>query len=129
MNFPGVRNPKPTGRFDLVMWFFMRLSGVLLLVLVLGHLGIMHLMTDIHNIDFLFIADRYKTPLWRIYDLFILMLALLHGLNGVRTVIDDYVHQKGWRVLALSLLFTITFAFAVVGSVTILTFKVPEMIG
>ena len=44
------------------------LRGVVLLFLALGHLAIMHLINSIHVIDFDFVADRYQTPFWRIYD-------------------------------------------------------------
>ena len=39
------RQPKPTrGNFELYAWVFMRISGVLLVLLVLGHFGIMHVL-------------------------------------------------------------------------------------
>ena len=39
------RQPKPTrGNFELYAWVFMRISGVLLVLLVLGHFAIMHVI-------------------------------------------------------------------------------------
>lgn len=115
--------PRPVGGFELFMWFFMRASGILLLVLALGHLAIMHLINSIEVIDYAFVARRYATPFWRSYDLTMLILALVHGLNGLRTLIDDYVHPPGWRLLSLSLLYVVALVFLVVGSLVILTFQ------
>jgi len=115
--------PRPAGGFELYTWFFMRVSGVLLLVLALGHLAIMHLVNSVDVIDYAFVASRYATPFWRTYDLLLLILALLHGLNGVRTMIHDYVRPRGWRLLSLSCLYVLGLMFLAIGSLVILTFQ------
>lgn len=115
--------PRPVGGFELYTWFFMRISGVLLLLLALGHLAIMHLITGVDLVNYDFVARRYATPFWRTYDLTMLWLALLHGLNGVRILVDDYITAKGWRVFSLSILYTIGFIFLITGSLIILTFQ------
>ena len=112
----------PPGGVELYAWLFMRLSGVLLLFLALGHLAIMHLINSIDNIDFAFVAARYAGSFWRIYDFLMLFLALLHGFNGARTLADDYVRSPGKRLLAVSALYTLCFAFLGVGSWVIFTF-------
>lgn len=85
----------PRSRFEVYAWLFMRLSGVLLIFLALGHLAIMHFINTVHDIDVNFVAVRWANLGWRVYDAALLMLALLHGLNGLRTVVDDYVHRPG----------------------------------
>jgi succinate dehydrogenase / fumarate reductase membrane anchor subunit len=114
---------KPMGGFELFAWFFMRISGVVLLVLALGHLTIMHIINNVEKINYNFVVQRYTTPFWRTYDMVLLWLALIHGLNGLRTVIDDYVHTRGWRVVTLSCLYFFGFVFLVLGSLVILTFR------
>lgn len=114
---------RPESGMELYAWLFMRLSGVLLLFLALGHLLVMHLINDVGVIDFNFVARRYATPFWRTYDLLMLWLALLHGLNGLRTVIMDYVHARGWRVFSLGLVYVLGFVFLALGSNAILTFN------
>jgi succinate dehydrogenase / fumarate reductase membrane anchor subunit len=101
----------------------MRISGILLLFLALGHLAIMHLINSVEAVNYDFVAQRYMTPLWRTYDLAMLWLALLHGLNGMRTIVDDYVRAKGWRVVSLSTLYIVGFVFHLLGSLVILTFQ------
>lgn len=119
--------PAPTdSSFELFAWFFMRVSGVLLLLLALGHLVIMHLLNSIDNINYEFVANRWAGTwgiFWRSYDGLMLFLALLHGLNGLRTILDDFLRPGGWRVFWMSLLYTVGFVFLVVGTFTILTFR------
>ena len=123
MMAPGYRRPRPSGRMELYAWFFMRISGLALIFLALGHLTVMHLVNGVGNIDFAFVARRFSTPFWRCYDQLMVLLALLHGTNGIKTIIDDYVHPRGWRVLCLASLYMVALVFLIVGSVVILTFR------
>jgi len=116
---------RPTGGFELFAWFFMRISGLVLIILVLGHLAIMHVIHTVDEIDFDFVVRRWGSPFWRTYDLVMLWLALLHGLNGLRMVIDDYVHRRGWRVVSLAALAVIGFVLLAMGTQIIFTFEVP----
>jgi len=120
-----VGRERPTGGFELFAWFFMRISGVVLILLVLGHLAIMHLINTVDEIDFDFVAARWGSPFWRTYDLVMLWLAWLHGLNGLRMVIDDYVHRRGWRVVTLTALALVGFVLLAMGTQIILTFEAP----
>ncbi len=120
---PAAGRPKPAAGFELFAWFFMRLSGLALFLLALGHLAIMHLINSIDSINYAFVAARYTTPFWRSYDMVMLILALLHGCNGLRTVIEDYCHKPALRVALLSLLYSALFVFLVIGSMIILTFQ------
>lgn len=121
----GRAGPKarPGGGLELYAWFFMRVSGILLLFLALGHLAIMHLINNVEAVNYEFVARRYATPLWRTYDMAMLWLALLHGVNGMRTIVDDYVRAKSWRVVSLSALYIVGFVFLLLGSLVILTFQ------
>lgn len=113
---------------EVYSWLFMRLSGLLLIFLALGHLAVMHVLNSVEAIDYRFVAARLAGPMgtvWRAYDLLLLTLALLHGLNGVRTVLDDYLHTYRWRVVSLSALYVIGAAFMVVGAVVLFRFQ-PE---
>jgi succinate dehydrogenase / fumarate reductase membrane anchor subunit len=103
----------------------MRVSGLALLFLALGHLLIMHIIHNVDNIDFRFVAARYATPFWRTYDLLMLWFAMIHGVNGVRTVLVDYVSPRGWRTVSLASLFLLGFVLLTLGSIAILTFQPP----
>ncbi|KGM13347.1 succinate dehydrogenase hydrophobic membrane anchor subunit [Cellulomonas bogoriensis] len=118
------RNRRTTRtNWELYGWLFMRASGVLLLILIFGHLFV-NLMTGdgIQQIDFAFVAGKLSSPFWQTWDLLMLWLAMIHGTNGVRTIINDYAERIGTRVVlksALYLAFTIT---VTLGTLVIFTF-------
>ncbi len=118
----GAGRPRPESGLELYAWLFMRVSGIVLLVLALGHLTIMHIINNIEVINYQFVLRRYATPLWRTYDLVMLWLALIHGLNGARTLVDDYVGARDWRLFSLASLYVIGFIILALGSLAILTF-------
>ncbi len=114
---------KPSGGLELWSWLFMRLSGVVLLLLALGHLAVMHLLNNVDVINYDFVATRYAGWFWRSYDLAMLVLAMLHGLNGARILIDDYVHHALWRQVALGFLYTVGGGLLLLGIYVALFFK------
>jgi succinate dehydrogenase / fumarate reductase membrane anchor subunit len=87
----------------------------------------MHIIHNVDNIDFQFVARRYATPFWRTYDLVMLWLALIHGLNGIRTLVGDYVRPKGWQVATMASLYVFGFILLALGSLTIMTFQPPVL--
>lgn len=116
------RMTRPGSGFELASWYFFRLSGALLLLLALGHIFITHYLNAPSFTTFDFVARRYQGPIWRSFDWLLLVLALLHGLNGLRIVIDDYVRPAGWRVLLQSVNASLAIVFAGIGSVVIFSF-------
>jgi succinate dehydrogenase / fumarate reductase membrane anchor subunit len=114
--------PRPANNLELYSWFFMRISAVALFVLATFHLFYMHVILGVDAIDFQVIADRWQSPFWRLYDLFLLVFGWLHGANGLRIVIDDYVRADGWRVLIKSILYVFVFVIVVLGAYVLFTF-------
>ena len=84
-------------------WVFMRASGVVLVVLIFGHLAYNLLWTPggIHAVDFGFVGGKLADPFWQWWDVLMLWLAILHGSNGMRTIVNDYVHKPMIRSVAL----------------------------
>ena len=103
-------------------WAFMRLSGLALLFFALVHFAITHIVNDVVETDYDFVAERWHNPAWRVFDWMLLVLALSHGLNGLRWIVDDYVRHPGRRKAVKGLLYGLTAALVVVGTVTILVF-------
>jgi len=123
--FVNRRGRVPRGNFELYSWFFMRISGVVLLVIAVFHLFYMHFAIGVDNIDYDLVAERWGNPLWKVFDFFLLVFALTHGVNGFRAILDDYVHRPGWSVFAKSMLFLVYVALLGIGAYVILTFT-PE---
>jgi len=113
---------RPTNSVEVYSWFFMRVSGVVLLLMVFGHLAIMHVINSVDTISYWWVAERMATPFWRTYDWIILVLALVHGMNGMRVIVDDYVHTRGRRTFCMAILWVIGFVFLALGSLVLFTF-------
>lgn len=117
------------GSFELWSWYYFRVSGVLLVFLAFGHMAIMHLINSVDMIDYAFVAERWQTVGWRIYDWLLLALALTHGQNGLRIMIDDYVRSRPARTLAHTANWVVLFVFLAIGTLTIATFQSAGMLG
>jgi succinate dehydrogenase / fumarate reductase, membrane anchor subunit len=123
---PRRRRPQSRGRgtsFEMYAWVFMRMSGILLVVLVLGHLLIMNILDGgVQRINFAFVAGRWASPFWRTWDLVQLWLAMLHGTNGLRVIINDYAERDTTRFWLKMLLYTSSALILVLGTLVIFTF-------
>ena len=120
--------PKPEGSGrERFWWYFMRLSGLALVILALGHMFIMHVLVELAGgeIDFAFVQSRWGTPFWRIYDLLLLVLAFVHGANGARVVVSDYITHRTARSLVIGVLLALSGIWLVLGILVIALFD-PE---
>ena len=117
------RSRSTRSNFELYAWIFMRMSGILLVVLVLGHLFVNLMLGEgIHRIDFAFVAGKWSSPFWQVWDLLMLWLAQLHGTNGLRVIINDYAERDGTRFWLKTLLYTASTVVIVLGTLVIFTF-------
>ena len=118
-----IGRERPLGGFELWMWLFMRISGILLVLLAIGHTLIMHVPEGgVSRIDFAFVAERWQYPFWRVWDWMLLSLALIHGVNGLRNVTLDYVRSAGWRFAINMVFYVLGFGVFVLGTVVVFTF-------
>ncbi|MBI2976433.1 MAG: succinate dehydrogenase, partial [Chloroflexi bacterium] len=110
--------------FDTWMWLFMRWSGVLLVPLAWVHVLINDVIFGVHAIDLNYVALRWATLGWRVYDMALLAFTFAHGMNGLRYVVTDYVHNAGlkkalnWAMLAGWVIITAIGAVAIIGGVS-----------
>lgn len=109
-------------RGEAFSWFFMRVSGLFLIFLALGHFLIMHMINDVRETDFDFVVQRWGNPFWRIWDWLLLALGLLHGTNGVKTVLEDNISARGRLLAAKTVLYSVAVLAFVVGTVILVTF-------
>lgn len=141
---PKYPQASPVERF---WWAFMRLSGLLILPLVFGHLAMMHVVQGVFDItaaqqvvgtletngsigvvpsavEFVYHRWSYAAGgifIWRIYDLFLLLLVTLHGFNGLRYVLTDYTANNEFlRRTSVALCTVIGAILLVVGSASLL---------
>jgi len=124
------RPPKPRparlttrGNTELYGWVFMRASGVVLIVLIFGHLFVNLVAGEgVSAIDFGFVAGKWASPFWQVWDLLMLWLAMIHGTNGVRTIINDYAERDGVRLALKAALYLAFVIVVVLGTLVIFTF-------
>ena len=118
----GYSTRPSVGGFETFSWYFFRISGILLIFLAIIHLFLNNVSTDVSCTSYQLVSIRYENPFWRLYDWLLLTLALLHGMNGLRIVVDDYVRTRGWRLTLLSVVGVVTFVFFLLGTITLITF-------
>jgi succinate dehydrogenase / fumarate reductase membrane anchor subunit len=118
--------PEASGR-ERFWWYFMRLSGLALVFLALGHMFIMHVLVEMtgQEVNFAFVQSRWGTPFWRIYDLLLLVLAFVHGANGTRVVIGDYVVHRTARSLLIGTLLVLSAVWLLLG-IAVIAFFNPD---
>jgi len=121
------RSPLPRRRrgrnLEKIGWIYMRASGVLLVVLIFGHLFVNLMVGEgIHGIDFAFVAGKYATPFWQWWDVLMLWLALIHGANGMRTIVNDYVGNATVRKILVGSLWVSAGFLILLGTLVVFTF-------
>lgn len=114
------RRASRTPSRDARWWVFMRVSGVLLTVLVLGHIVDTELVHDADDVDAEFVTGRWRNPFWRMWDGALLGLALVHGFHGVRTVVQDVVTDPRRRLGALTAVAAVATGLLLLAAVTVL---------
>ncbi|MGP7960504.1 succinate dehydrogenase hydrophobic membrane anchor subunit [Sanguibacter sp. A247] len=121
---PFARRKTTRGNFELYGWVFMRLSGVVLVGLIFTHLFVNLLAGEgIKAIDFAFVAGKWASPVWQVVDLIMLWLAMMHGTNGVRTIINDYAEKDRTRGILKTLLYAAFVIVVITGTLVIFTFE------
>lgn len=109
-------------KIDRLLWIFMRISGVLLVALIFTHL-IVNVLQDggVKAIDFAFVAGKLANPFWQWFDALLLWLAIIHGTNGMRVVVSDYVYRPWLRKTMLVALAASAAILIILGTLVIFT--------
>lgn len=121
-----VRNVPSAGLIpgtERAFWYFLRISGLLLVVLALGHLIITHYVNVPSETVFSWVANRWANPLWRTFDLLLLFSAVWHGIIGLRMIATDLVNDQRARQFTHIALWVTGIVFTTLGTVTIFTFN------
>lgn len=120
---PAPRTVGPRRNIEKYGWIYMRASGVVLVVLIFGHLFINLVAGEgVKQVDFAFIAGKYATPFWQVWDGLMLWLALIHGGNGMRTITNDYVTNPAANRLMKGAIFVAVALLILLGTLVITTF-------
>ena len=119
----GAGRNRPIRGFELWAWLFMRISGLVLLFLAVGHVLIMHVFEEgVDRVDFAFIQLRWASLFWKTWDWLMLVLALLHGVNGLRMIVLDYVRPARARRTINGFFVVLGAALMALGTIIVVTF-------
>lgn len=116
---------RPTGsrtNFEVWSWFFMRISGVLLLFLAVYHLVWWNLFIGVEHLDAELVRERWRNPFWRFFNAALLVFSMLHGLNGLRYSIVDYVRRPGPQLAVKAVAYTLVLGALSVALFALFTF-------
>ncbi len=108
--------------FEVRSWFFMRISGLILIFLTLYHLIWWNLVIGVEHLDSQVVIERWNNPIWRLFNVALVTFALLHGLNGARYSIEDYIRKPGLQVAVKAVVYTIVLATLAIGVFALVTF-------
>jgi succinate dehydrogenase / fumarate reductase membrane anchor subunit len=104
-------------------WIYMRASGVVLVVLIFGHLFFNLMLGEgISGINFGFVGGKLADPFWQWWDVAMLWLALIHGGNGMRTLINDYATLPMTRGVLKAAVLAAVVVLIVLGTLVVFTF-------
>ena len=102
-------------------WFLQRISGIILVILLIGHYILMHAAPDSGH-TYQAVMERLHQPVWKVIDLSFVTLGLWHGLNGTWNVLRDYQIKPFWSITLYTVILIIGIAFWFLGINTILSF-------
>src|SRR2546423_673868 len=90
-------------------WYAQRITGAALLVLLAAHFWVEHFMSaEMRRGDLTYhaILSRISNPVWQAIDISFLIVALYHGLNGLRNIVLDYsrVGARAAQVITAALI-------------------------
>ena len=121
---PYGRSTKKSGvNWEKWGWIYMRVSGVVLVVLIFGHLFVNLMIGEgVSALNFAFVAGKLTNPFWMVWDIIMLWLALIHGGNGMRTLVNDYATSRLSRgILKIAILVSVV-SLIVLGTLVVFTF-------
>ncbi len=119
-----MKNYLGSGRSGLAAWYFQRVSGLALAVILLLHFIVLHYLTA-GPLTYQAVMARLAHPLWKTVDILFVVLGLIHAVNGFHLLIDDYVHRPGSRQVLVGLNWVVGAFFMILGVVTIISLKAP----
>ena len=113
-----IEKPK---NVETVAWKWMRYTGVLMLPLVWGHVLIQDIVIGVHAIDNNYVIQRWSNLFWQAYDILLLGFTFAHGMNGLRQVLDDFIHSSKVRRTVSWGLFVIWLVITIIGAAALIS--------
>lgn len=104
-----------------VPWFLQRVTGIVLLFVMIGHYILMH-----YNIDsghsYEAVLSRMQNPFYKGLQMTFVVLGIYHGINGTWSVIRDFKLNQVVTWTLYSLLVISGVVFSLIGITTLMSF-------
>lgn len=111
-----MRRPRPirsAGAFEYGMWLFTRISGLALMLFAAVSMGVAFALggrmqltmpamfrwmffpnpNHVVNSNIPDVTAGWSNAFWQIYSMLMILLASIHGFNGVRMILEDYIKK------------------------------------
>ena len=114
------KGSKASGAFA---YYFQRISGLVLVILLFLHYYMMHSDTwgGHSHMETVKRLSRFE---WQAFYLVFIFLGLYHGLNGVWNIIQDYSPNPRIKMILYILLITFGIVFGAIGALTVI--NIPQ---
>jgi succinate dehydrogenase / fumarate reductase membrane anchor subunit len=133
------RYPDQGSSLEYYLWLFTRLSGVLMLFMaafsivyanLVGGRTLINMATQyrwaffpiywhVQNSDIPDVFPNWSNSFWQIYAMLLIFFAAIHGFNGLRVVVEDYVHRPILLLFTKGLVFFL-FLFTLAAALVII---------
>ncbi len=123
-------------------WLLQRVTAVLIFLLLGTHVFLYHYLigpadwgfdiigfgaadlakikADPNLMKYYSLAKVFASPLWIVFDITLISVAIYHGFYGIKAIIDDWVTHNGWRFIANWIVYLLGVALWVYGVVAVL---------
>lgn len=133
------RYPDQGSSLEYYLWLFTRLSGVLMLLMgafgivyanLAGGRTLMDIATQyrwaffptywhVQNSDIPDVFPNWSNSFWQIYAMLLIFFAAVHAFNGLRVIVEDYIHRPLLLLFAKGLVFVL-FLFSLATALVII---------
>jgi succinate dehydrogenase / fumarate reductase membrane anchor subunit len=114
-----VRTVKTPHNVETSAWKWMRYSGIALIPLVWIHVLIQDVVVGVHEIDLDYVILRWSSIGWQVYDILLLGFAFAHGMNGLRQVANDFIHNPKTQKIVAWVIFVFWLVVTAIGATAI----------
>ncbi len=114
------RSANVSSNIESVSWKWMRISALVLIPLVWIHVILQDVIVGVHAMDLNYVAFRWASLFWRIYDGLLIGFAFAHGVNGLRQVFFDFIYGPRARQAIVIVLFLFWLGVTVFGFVALI---------
>lgn len=114
------RNLKPVLTSEARWWLWMRITGLLMVMVLFPHVIIKDVLVGVYRIDLDYIARVWDNLWLRAFDFALLFLTFTHGMIGLRQVLQDFIHTPSGRRTMTRVLVVVWAVISLLGAMAII---------